>query len=58
MSELGRICERRKLREKSVRVKILGDPGIVIGRMHVILKGQPFEEVDCFKYQLGVAGSS
>ena len=51
MSECGRVCERRKLKVnvgKSIVVRCSrygnGD------RMHVILNGEPLEEVDCFKY--------
>ena len=28
------------------------------GRMHLILNGEPLEEVDCFKYLHGVASGS
>ena len=49
VSELGRVCERRKLRvnvSKSVmRCSRYGNGD----RMHVILNGEPLEEVDCFK---------
>ena len=51
MSEFGRECERRKLRVNLGKSKVMrcsrhgnGD------RMHVILNGEPLEEVDCFKY--------
>ena len=51
VSEFGRVCERRKLRvnvgkSKVMRCSRYGNGG----RMHVILNGEPFEEVDCFKY--------
>ena len=51
VSEFGRVCERRKLRvnvgkSKVMRCSKYGNEG----RMHVILNGEPFEEVDCFKY--------
>ena len=51
VSEFGRVCERRKLRVNLGKSKVMrcsrygnGDP------MHVILKGEQLEEVDCFKY--------
>ena len=51
VSEFGRVCERRKLRVNVGKSKVMrysrhgnGD------RMHVILNGEPLEEVDCFKY--------
>ena len=49
--EFGRVCERRKLRvnvgkSKAMRCSRYGNGD----RMHVILNGEPFEEVDCFKY--------
>ena len=51
VSEFGRECERRKLRVNVGTSKVMrcfrygnGD------RMHVILNGEPLEEVDCFKY--------
>ena len=51
VSEFGRVCERRKLRVnvgKSIvmRCRRYGNGN----RMHVILSGEPLEEVDCFKY--------
>ena len=51
VSEFGRVCERRKLRvnvgmSKVMRCSRYGNEG----RMHVILKGEPLEEVDCFNY--------
>ena len=51
MSELDRVCERRKLRvnvgkSKVMRCSRYGNEG----PMHVILNGESFEEVDCFKY--------
>ena len=50
VSEFGRVCERRKLgvdvgKNKVMRCSRYGTGG----RMHVILKGEPLEEVDCFK---------
>ena len=51
VSEFGRVCERRKLRVNVDKSKVMrcsrhgnGD------RMHVILNGEPLEEVYCFKY--------
>ena len=51
MSEFGRVCERRKLRVNVGKIKVMrcsryGNEY----RMHVILNGEPLEEVDCFKY--------
>ena len=50
VSEFGRVCERIKLRvnvgkSKVMRCSRYGNGG----RMHVILNGEPLEEVDCFK---------
>ena len=50
VSEFGRVCERRKLRvnvgkSKVMRCSMYGNGD----RMHVILNGEPSEEVDCFK---------
>ena len=51
VSEFGRVCERRKSRVHVSKSKVMGcsiyGNG---GRMHVILNGEPLEEVDCFKY--------
>ena len=51
VSEFDRVCERRKLRvnvgkSKVMRCSRYGN----VGRMYVILNGEPLEEVDCFKY--------
>ena len=51
VSEFGRVCKRRKLRVNVGKSKIMrcsryGNEG----RMHVILNGEPSEEVYCFKY--------
>ena len=51
MSEFGRVCERRKFRvnvgkSKVMRCSRFGNGG----RMHVIVSGEPLEEVDCFKH--------
>ena len=50
VSEFFRVCERRKFRVNVGKSKVMrcyrygnGD------RMHVILNGEPLEEVDCFK---------
>ena len=50
VSEFGRVCERRKLRVNVGKSKVMrcsrygnGDP------MHVILNGEPLEQVDCFR---------
>ena len=51
MSEFGRVCERRKLRVNVGKSKVMRcfRYGNREG-MHVILNGEPLEEVDCFKY--------
>ena len=51
MNEFDRVSERRKLRVNAGKSKVMrcsryGNGG----RMHVILNGEPLEEVDCFKY--------
>ena len=51
VSEFGRVCERRKLRvnvgkSKVMRCSRYGNRD----RMHVLLNGEPLEEVDCFQY--------
>ena len=51
MSEFGRVCERRKLRvnvgtSKVMRCSRYGN----VDRMHVILNGEPIEEVDCINH--------
>ena len=51
VSEFLRVCERRKLRVNVVKSKVMrcsryGN----CGPMHVILNGEPLEEVDCIKY--------
>ena len=51
VSKFGRVCRSRKLRvnvgkSKFMRCSRYGNGG----RMHVILNGEPFEKVDCFKY--------
>ena len=51
VSELGRVCERRKLRVNVGKSKVMRCSRYGNGdRMHVILNGEPLEEVDCFKY--------
>ena len=51
MSEFGRVCERRKLRVNVGNSKVMRcSRNVNEGRMHVILKGEPLEEVDSFKY--------
>ena len=50
VSEYRRVCERRKLRvnvgkSKAMRCSWYGNGD----RIHVILKGEQLEEVDCFK---------
>ena len=51
MSEFCRVCERRKLRVNVGKSKVKKCSRYGNGdRMHVILNGEPLEEVDCFKY--------
>ena len=51
VSEFGRVCERRKLRANVGKSKVMRCAMCGNGeRMHVILNGEPLEEVDCFKY--------
>ena len=50
-SEYGRVCERRKLRVNVGKGKVTRCTRYCNGgRMHVILNGEPIEEVDCLKY--------
>ena len=50
VSEVGRVCERRKLRVNIGKSKFMSCSRYGNGdRMHVVLKGEPLEEVDCFK---------
>ena len=49
--EFGRVCERRKLRMNVGKSKVMRCSRYGNGdRMHVILNGEPIEEVDCFKF--------
>ena len=51
VSEFGRVCERRKFRVNVGNSKVIRCSGYGNGgRKHVILNGEPLEEVDCFKY--------
>ena len=51
VSEFGRECERRKLRVNVGKSKVMRCSRYGNGdRMHVILNGEPLEEVDCFNY--------
>ena len=51
VSEFGRVCERRKLRANVGKSKVMRCSRYSNwDRMHVILNGEPLEEVDCFKY--------
>ena len=51
VSEFGRVCERRKLRVNVGKSKVMrGWRNEKWGCMHVILNGEPLEEVDCIKY--------
>ena len=50
VNEFGRIYERRKLRVNVVNSKVMRCSRYGNGdRMHVIINGEPLEEVDCFK---------
>ena len=49
--EFGRVCERRKLKVNVSKSKVMRCSRYGNGdRMHVMLNGEPLEEVDCFKY--------
>ena len=49
--EFGRVCKRRKLRVNVGKSKVKRCSWYGNGdRMHMILNGEPLEEVDCFKY--------
>ena len=51
VSEFGRVCKRKKLRVNVGKSKVMRCSRYGIGgRMHLILNGEPLEEVDCFKY--------
>ena len=51
VSEFGRVRERRKLRVNVGKSKVITCSRYENGdRMHVILNGEPLEEVDCSKY--------
>ena len=51
VSEFGRVCVRRKLRINVGKSKVMRCSRYGNGdRMHVIINGEPLEEVDCFKY--------
>ena len=51
LNEFGRVCERRKLRVNVGKSKVMRCSRYGNGdRLHVMLKGEPLEEVDCFKY--------
>ena len=51
VSEFGRVCERRRLRVNVGKSKVMRCSRYGNGdRMHVILNGEPLEEVVCFKY--------
>ena len=48
--EFGRVCERRKLRVNVGKSKVMRCSKYGNGdRTHVILNGEPLQEVDCFK---------
>ena len=51
MCEFGRVCERKKLKVNVGKSKVMRCSRYGNGdRIHVILKGEPLEEVDYFKY--------
>ena len=51
VSEFGRVYERRKVRVTVGKSKVMRCSRYGNGdRMHVILNGEPLEQVDCFKY--------
>ena len=51
VSEFGRVCERRRLRVNIGKSKVMRCSRYINGgRMQVRLKGEPLDEVDCFKY--------
>ena len=51
VSEFGRVSERRKLRVNVGKSKVMTSSRHGNwDRMHVILNGEPLEEVDCFKF--------
>ena len=51
MSEFDRVCERRKLMVNVGKCKVMRCSRYGNGhRMHVILNGEPLDEVDCLKY--------
>ena len=51
MLVFGRVCERRKLSVNVGKSKVMRCSRYSnLDRMHVILNGEPLEEVDCFKY--------
>ena len=51
VSEFGRVREKRKFRVNVGKNKVMTCSRYGNGdRMHVILNGEPLEEVDCFKY--------
>ena len=57
MSGFGRVCER-KLKVNVGKSKVMRCSRYGNGdRMHVILNGEPLEEVGCFKY-LGSQGAA
>ena len=51
VSEFGRVCQRRKLRVNVGKSKVMSCSRYGNGgRMHMILNGEPLEEVNCFNY--------
>ena len=51
VNEFGRLCQRRKLRVNVGKSKVVRCSRYGNGdRMHVVLNGEPLEEVNCLKY--------
>ena len=51
VGEFGRVCKQIKLRVNVGKSKVMRCSRYGNGdRMHVILNGEPLDEVDCFKF--------
>ena len=51
VNEFGRVCERNELSENVSKSQVMRFSRYGNGdRMHVMLNGEPLEEVDCFKH--------
>ena len=51
------LCERRKLGMNVGKSKVMRCSRMEMGVEHVILNGEPLEEMDCFKYMVVTSGS-